>query len=359
MKQIHGGNIEEVKKLYNLKDEEIVDFSSNINFSGPPPGLYELIVKKINKMTRYPEPYAESLESDLADFLEINQENLVTGNGGVEIIYELFKNLDEVKTVLLPVPTFFEYEQAAKSFDKKIKYFTLNKANYYKLNIDNLYSYLDKVDLIFICNPNNPTGNLLKKNKLLNLIRICQQKNIFLVVDEAFIDFQDEVERYSVIDQVTRYQNIFVLRSMTKFYAIPGLRLGYGVGNNKLINKIRRSKIPWSVNIFAQMAGKMVLTQKKFRKKSVRENKKERNFLYSSLKEIDGFVPLLPAANYIGIDISEYKYNAPALTDILAQKGILIRDCSSYKGLGNNFIRIAVKNRKKNMILLDHLTGLE
>ncbi|MFW5976339.1 MAG: threonine-phosphate decarboxylase CobD [Bacillota bacterium] len=358
MKQIHGGNVEEVKKIYNLSEEEIIDFSSNINFLGPPPGLKKLLSKKINEITRYPEPYSDKLEEKLAKYLEVNQKNIVIGNGGVEIIYELVKVLN-FDSVLLPVPTFSEYERAVKCFNKKIKYYYLNKQNNYQLSIDRFIKKIKKnlrdIDLLIICNPNNPTGTLLHRKDLFELIKICRGNQIFLVIDEAFIDFVDNIENYTLVKLVNDYDNLFLIRSMTKFYAIPGLRLGYGIGNEKIVKKIKKNKMPWSVNIFAQIAGKEVLGKNSYYKKTRRENRKERKFLYRKLKNISGLKPLVPSANYIGIDISNLNYKSFRLADKLARSGILIRDCSTYKGINSNFIRIAVKSRKNNQLLLNNI----
>lgn len=354
MEHIHGGNITRAVERYNLKEEDIIDFSANINFLGPPPQLLEEIRNNLAKIIHYPEPNSTTLKRKMGQYLDLEEKNLVIGNGAVELIYQLVKVI-KPDLALVMAPTFSEYELAVKSCGGRVKYLRLEEEKGFKIDIEEVVANLDRVKIVFLCNPNNPTGTLIKRSELMDLIDYASRKDVFVIIDEAFIDFIDNPGNYTVIDLIVRYSNLFVLRSLTKFYAIPGLRLGYGAGTEELISKMELARDPWSVNFFAQLAGEIVLKDVEYQKETRRRISLEREFLYNSLKKIDGLKPFPPSANYIFIDIGASNFSSIVLAEILARRGILIRDCSSYRGLGENYIRVAVKSREDNCFLLDNL----
>ncbi len=357
MKQIHGGNIQKAKTLYNLKESEILDFSANINFLGPAPGLIDKLKNSMERVIHYPEPHSIRFLKELAAFLNIKAEYLIVSNGAVELIYQLINRMKPNKT-LIPVPSFSEYEYAVKSIGGKIEYCYSDKKNGFKIDLDKIIASLGRVDLLFLCNPNNPTGTLIEADRIKILLEHAYSEDVFVVIDEAFIDFVINKDRYSVFDLVSNYNNLFILRSMTKFYAIPGLRLGYGIANPSLINLLKKNRDPWSVNSLAQIAGEFVLNKDDYCQQTIAENRIAREYLFNELKKIKGLNPFKPTANYIFIDISQTAYSASKLTDILAKNKILIRNCSSYHGLDENYIRVAVKSRRSNEKLLNVLKSI-
>ncbi len=357
MQQIHGGDIEKVSKLYNLDQEEILDFSANVNFLGPPPGLKKELFNKFTDITQYPEPGSRTFKNKLAQYLNLDADRLIITSGAVALIYLLVKVLTPKKTMIL-VPSFSEYEFAAKNYGSDIKYITLKKEEDFKINIQQIITNLKNIDLLFLCNPNNPTGVLTSNQDIEKILNYAEKNDVKVVVDEAFIDFVDKEEKYSVINQIESYSGLFILRSMTKFYAIPGLRLGYGIGEPEIINEMEKNSDPWNVNTMAQLTGKYVLSRKKYQQKTKEVNKSERKYLYQQLKKIPELKPYQPSANFIFIDISKTQFTAAELTDILAKKAILIRNCNSYHSLGEDYIRIAVKNREENNILLNRLISV-
>ena len=356
MQQEHGGNIEEVSRLYDIDREEIIDFSASINFLGPPVGLLSVLEKEMEKIIHYPPSNSGQLKRVLADFLNLEQENVVVGNGAAELIYEIVKTINPEVT-LIPVPAFGEYNRAVKSLSGQVKNIYLQSEKQFSINLEKISTYFSEVQLLFLCNPHNPTGRMIAKSKLLNILKQAEKEDVFVVVDEAFMDFVDEEEN-SVLELVENYSNLFVLRSMTKFYAIPGLRLGYGVGNSEIVAKIENYRNPWTVNSLACRAGRFVLGKEDYRIKTKERVKQERKFLFQKLGEIEGFHPFTPVANYIFIDISEFSLKAKELTEILAQRGILIRNCDSYQGLQDDYIRLAVKSREENMAFLREVQNI-
>lgn len=353
MEQQHGGNIKSAAEKYNLLKENIIDFSANINFVGPPPDVYSRLKKELESITRYPEVDSKTLKKKLAKKYGFEKDNYIIGNGAVELIYILAKIL-KPKQSLVYAPTFSEYEKALKAVDSQINYHYLKKENKFKLDIEELKTDLtDEIDLFFLCNPNNPTGNFISKENVKQILKHNENHNIFTVIDEAFVDFLGR--NISAISLLKKYENLFILRSLTKFFAIPGLRLGFGIGKQRLIDKMNGYKDPWNVNILAQKAGEVILNQDEYIKLTKKAIYKEKLFLYKELKKFINIEVYYPNANYIFIDLKESDFSSTEVYEKLAKEGILIRNCSNYKGLDENYIRIAVKGREDNKKLLDKL----
>ncbi len=353
MEQEHGGNIKEVSAKFNIKQNDVIDFSANINFVGPPPDIYSKIKKEIEEITRYPESNSNNLRERLADKYGLDYNNYVLGNGAVELIYILTRVLN-LQEALVLAPTFSEYENALQAEEVDIKYHYLLKENDFALDIDKLKGDLqENIDIFFLCNPNNPTGQYINKEEIKELLTHNAKNKIFTVIDEAFVDFLDQ--DISALSLLKDFKDLFILRSLTKFYAIPGLRLGFGIGNKEIIKRIMKTKDPWNVNIFAQKAGEVILTQDQYNKLTKKAIYREKIFLYQKLKEFANLKVFYPNANYIFIELTESDYSGTKLYNKLAAQGILIRNCQNYQGLDDNFIRIAVKSREDNKKLLNTL----
>lgn len=375
----HGGNIYRLAEDINLLENRILDFSASINPLGPPISVIREIRKNLGLITNYPDPEASALKQAIAQFNSIDPESIICGNGSTELIYLIVRAL-KPKNVLIPIPTFSEYERACKLYGAQVVYFTLREEEEFDINIDELIcAIVDKkstfykkpyhkyrgsfnnieneaiqsdskthIDMVFLCNPNNPTGRLLKKEDILKLARVARLKKFYLVVDEAFIDF---IPQESVLHVVDKNPYPIVIRSMTKFYALAGLRLGYGIFPKNIINIIKLFKEPWTVNTFAQKAGIAALRDSDYQKKTLRAVFQEKAFLEASFKKL-GIAYVPSRTNYYLLRFN----NAHQLIGQLRKKGILVRDCSSFQGINNGgYIRIAVKSRKHNKTLLQEL----
>ena len=278
-------------------------------------------------------------------------ENIILGNGAAEIIFILARLLN-LKEALIPAPTFSEYEIATAGCGSRVRYFDLDRKQGFRPDADKLAHSLPGADIVFVCNPNNPTGCLMEAGDVMKIVRAGQKTNTLVVVDEAFLDFLPDKDRYSVVHEVVQNPNLFVLYSLTKFFAVPGLRLGAAIGSREIIERLDRAKDPWNVNTLAQAAGTASLMDKEYIRRTVDFISGEKEFLYQALSRVDGLRPYPPAANYILVDISGTGYTSGELRDILGRQGILIRDCSSYRNLGENYIRVAVRNREDNIKLI-------
>lgn len=353
MEQKHGGNIESVAEKYNLVIDNIIDFSANINFVGPPPDVYSKLREELEAIKRYPEVDSKNLKEKSAKKYGFEKENYIFGNGAVELIYILVKVLKPKKS-LVCAPTFSEYEKALQTVNSQIDYHYLKKEDKFKLQIEELKKDLtDEIDLFFLCNPNNPTGNFISKEKVKQILEHNETHDIFTVIDEAFVDFLGR--NISARSLLKKYNNLFILRSLTKFFAVPGLRLGFGIGRQNLIAKMNGYKDPWNVNVLAQKAGEIILNQDEYIKLTKKAVYKEKLFLYDELKKFKNIEIYYPNANYIFIDLEDSEFSSTKVYEKLAKEGILIRNCSNYVGLDENYIRIAVKSRKDNKKLLDKL----
>ena len=249
---IHGGK-------NNLYGPHTIDFSSNICPIGTPTSVKKTLKKNIENIKNYPDSNSSTVISNLKKYTQLKKSNLLVGNGAIEIIYNFCLAFLSKKTkVLIPIPTFQEYEAAAKLNDCNVSYFkTMNLSE----DLNSFISQIPKNGCVFICNPNNPTGKLLRKNQLLEIIKKAKRFSTLVFIDECFIEMVPESNE-SIISYVKKYDNLFVLRSLTKSFALPGIRIGYAAASNNMIEILEKIKIPWSVNSLAQDAANIALKNK-------------------------------------------------------------------------------------------------
>jgi threonine-phosphate decarboxylase len=339
----HGGNI------YTLDNKEnIIDFSSNINPLGPPPDFKEEILDACNIIEQYPDPNYTDMRKELEMLYGIDKDYFILGNGGIQVIHNVIEFLDFSKALII-VPTFVEYEKALRRYNKTFEYYYLKEKDQFILNSNELLSTdLSDIDLVILCTPNNPTGVYLEKKELIKIVANLKELEINVLIDEAFIDFLDD--DMSMMDQVTIYNNLIITRSITKFFAVPGLRLGFlSTSNKKLLKNINQFRESWSVNIFANQLFLKLFKNNKY----IEETKKfivdEGDRLYNQLKEINALKVYKPSVNYVF-----FKSEADILwKEELLKYHILIRHCNNYVGLNEKFYRIAVKNKTQNNLLIE------
>ncbi len=354
VKHIHGGDVFGAAELLNVEYSEILDYSANINPLGPPPGVFDAIKKHMELIVNYPDPRCRELKEALCQYLDVESTHVMLGNGVSELIYLLVRVLG-CKRALIPVPTFTEYGLAVITAGGAVKEIPLLSEKAFRLEVDTIASMMSAGDLIFICNPNNPTGNLFPRHEILFLLHEAEAKGAYLVIDEAFIDFVKDMEEYSVISRAGKSSNLIVLYSLTKFFGLPGLRLGAILGPRGLMEKMTAAKDPWNVNLFAQVGGIAALSDARHMQKTRQLVTAEREYLYNGLRDIPGFNPYPGEANFLLTSIKNTGLTAGKLKDLMRQRGILVRDCSSFNGLDNHHIRLAVRTRPENERLLEEL----
>lgn len=343
----HGGNIKELAELYQLSEQKVIDFSANINPLGISKHLEAELYKNFDQILHYPDLRYKELKYDIAQHHQLNESDIFLGNGAAEVIYGL-ANVLEVKKMLVLAPTFSEYEDAFAHKLTDIHYFEIESSDF-EVDINELILAVEKnnVDTICLCNPNNPTGKIVKKNEMKDLLTYCQTKQIHLIIDEAFMDFLPQEE--SMDTEIAANKNLFIVRSLTKIFAIPGLRLGYLLTSNKeIMLDLNKSAVPWRINCFAEIAGKISLQDTEYLTKSIDNIEIERAFLENKLNKLSALKLFSSTVNFIFFSCS----NPQTIQKDLLEKGVLIRDCSNYKGLSNNYYRIAVRSHAENDLLI-------
>lgn len=337
MINIHGGDIYKYKPKY--------DFSANIN----PLGINEAILTaardSLRDIANYPDVRCEKLRYSLSSKLHVPDEYLYFGNGAADVLFTLVL-ASKPKKALLVSPTFAEYEQALQSVDCEISYYELNSSNGFSVTENYLSALTLELNMAILCNPNNPVGNTISHELLLRILNRCAELNIMLAVDECFNDFLENPEYHTLTLELARNNNLVILRAFTKMYAMAGLRLGYLMSSNaELLAKMNSVSQPWSVSIPAQAAGVVAIDQEEYVAKTRTYIKKEREFLCEALSvlRIQYFEP---EANYI------FFYDRIDWYKELLEEGILIRDCSNYRGLSKGYYRIAIRTRVENEALI-------
>jgi threonine-phosphate decarboxylase len=387
----YDDNIYRLAEELKMQERKIMDFSASINPLGVSKKVKAEIRKHLKYLHNYPDTDTKRLRKRLAQYHGIDPETILCGNGSTELIYLIPQAL-KPKRVLIPVPTFSEYERACKaSGELRVMSYELKRENNFDINPDEFISVmrgisqntegrrqntvppthpspsrgegkgggetldsglwtLDSVDMAFLCNPNNPTGRLLRSGDVKKIAEKAKGLKCYLIVDEAFIDFCPED---TVINTVQNNPYLIVLRSMTNFYALSGLRIGYGVFPKHLIEILKGYKEPWTVNSLAQRAAVIALKDKVYRDETFRVMKEEKKFFEKGFRKLG--IEFFPSdANFYLLKTS----NANEIYQGLKKKGILVRDCSNFKGLDSTYIRVAVKSHRENTVLLKELTGV-
>ncbi len=335
MEGIHGGDI--------YRNRVNMDFSVNINPLGIPKDIETALQRAVSRCQEYPDITDEKLKQAVSGASGIPKKYFVFGNGASELFMGIVHALRPEKT-LLPVPSFYGYEYAAKAVKSEITYYPLREEEGFSLSEDFMEALTEDVDLLFLANPNNPTGKRMDKNFLRRLLTICRDKKIYVVLDECYIDFCGN--GCSLLPEINQYDNLLLVRAFTKIFAIPGVRLGYLVCSNlSLLESIRKQLPEWNLSVFAQEAGIACAGQAAYVVKTVEYVERERRFLTDGIKKL-GLKVFSGEANFILVYCSEPLYEK------LLLRGILIRDCANFKGLSEGYYRIAVKQRKDNEKLL-------
>jgi len=345
----HGGDIDRWAQSTGIEADEILDFSASINPLGPPPSARKAFMKSYGEISRYPDPYGEKLKEALAERRGLNPTEVLLGNGSTQLIYLLCAAL-RPRAGLIVGPAFSEYANALLLAGATVRQFSLRAEDEFRFSTPRLMAAWDKdCDIIFLTTPNSVTGQLIPATELENIARAALTRKSFVVVDEAFIDFAaaDSVETL-----VQRNPYLIVLRSLTKYYALPGLRLGYLLGEAHRVAQIAAYQEPWSINGPALNVALACLKDAGFAAKTSRWLKQERQFLFERVKMLAALHPLASPANFMLVEIDRNHGDALQLRSFLLEKKMLVRACDSFDGLGVNYFRTAIKRRKENRRLL-------
>jgi threonine-phosphate decarboxylase len=344
----HGGTVFATARSLGIDVGELVDFSASINPLGPPPGVRESVAAVFDRLVHYPDSDCTRLAGLLAERHGVPTDCLCLGNGSTELIY-LIPRLAAGSRALLIAPTFSEYGRALHLAGWQCDRHFFSASSRFALDLDALGTDLARgYDLLFLCNPGNPTGRLYSREEVAGVIDLCREQGTLLVLDEAFMDFCEEA---SAKDLVVDGGCGVVLRSMTKFYGFPGLRLGYALAEPSLAARLAALRPPWSVNTLAQEAGLAALADPEYAKRTRAYVARERERLAAGLAALRGVEVYPGAANYLLAELT-YCMTGAELQRALLSRRLLIRDCAGFAGLDGRFFRVAVRTRQENELLL-------
>lgn len=334
----HGGD------LYSRKI--CLDFSANINPYGTPEAVKQAVIDSVSDLRHYPDPYCRELVTAISEFEGVGKEKVLCGNGAAELIFSFCRSLGPKKALILD-PCFSEYETALRASQCEVAHFSLKKETDFQLKRD-FFPFLEGFDgdALMLCNPNNPTGQIISREMLEEILTTCERRKMFLFIDECFLDLTDGGDCLTMKPYLQTHQNLFLLKAFTKSYGMAGLRLGYCLcGNASLLRTMGQTVQPWNVSVPAQKAGVAALKQTAFLEKAKQTIREQRAALTGGLREL-GLRVIGSHTNYILF------YSDRELREPLLEKGIQIRSCANYPGLEAGWYRIAVKLPRENETLL-------
>lgn len=339
----HGGNI-------YMYDKKIIDFSSNINPLGMPECAKDAI--DITSLSKYPDINYVGLKRAISEYTGCGINNIIVGNGAAELIH-LFVRAFSIKRPVIPSPAFSEYERAAVLSGGEPILYKIEEKNGFRIDIERLIDMLNDSDAVILGNPNNPTGQALNTNKIKELIFKAYKLNIPVMIDEAFIEFIKDFHQYESLPFLDDFDNLFIVRAATKFFGMPGIRLGYGLGSKKIIDNLDKHKEPWTVNAFADIIGRAIFNDKEFIERSRQYVNEEIKYMLNELKKNRNLHVYDTMVNFILVKLK--KGTVHELKEKLLNRGILIRDASNFRYLDEKYFRVAVKKHEDNLKLIKAL----
>lgn len=355
----HGSDLETIESIYKIKKEDIVSFAANVNPLGISPRLRETLSERIDSIMSYPDREYTSLRKQISAYVNTDIEDIIVGNGSTELI-SLFIQIKHPKKALIVGPTYSEYEREVSLGGGCSLYYRLEEENDFRIDIKSLEKELDvDVDLLVICNPNNPTSSAISRSDMRRILDICKKKGIFVMVDETYVEFTEDIQKITCVPLTRYYNNIVILRGISKFFAAPGLRLGYAIcGNSDLLKEMNQRKNPWTINSLAAIAGEIMFSDEEYISNTRQLITAERSRICELLASCENIKFYTPTANFILIKILKDSISSVDLFEAAIKKGYLIRDCSTFPFLDNKYIRFCFMTPEQNDALLDNLFSI-
>ena len=355
----HGGDVWGFARKYNIPLEKVLDFSGPINFLGPSPKAVEAVKKYARLIRFYPDPNPVELRAEVAKYVGhgVDASNIVLGNGSIELIYMITEAFPCGFKAVIPVPSFSEYEKAALRVGGEPIFVKL--PGNFALDIETVKKAVTKdTRIVSICNPHSPSGTLYSRENILDLIEFCRKKDVIVSVDENYIEFAEKGQDTTMAGYVKKYENLFVIRSVTKFYGMPGIRFGYGIAKESFIDTLQTVRQPWSINSLAGYAVLAAFKDTEFIENTKRTIAKERARFAKMLSGIGGLHVFPSETNFLLVKILNPKFTSTMLKEQMAKEGILIRDCSTFVGLDDSYFRVTVRSSRDNLKLVKTLRDI-
>lgn len=355
----HGSDIEKICEIYHLKQENIVKFGANVNPLGLSENVKKQLASHLDILSSYPDRDYTSLRNTISDYCNVPANFILPGNGSSELIALLIQERNPKHTLILG-PTYSEYSRELSFSGSTQEYYHLREEDNFILDIDDLCQTLDgKYDFLIICNPNNPTSSAISTEDLRKLLAFCSEKNIFVMIDETYVEFAPDIQAITAVTLTREFTNLMVLRGVSKFYAAPGMRLGYGItGNLEFLKKMKEKQVPWSLNSLGALAGELMLKDQEYISQTRTLILSERDRLLHALSQIPTYKTYPAYANFILLKIQKPGLTSYDVFDACIRQNLMIRDCSSFECLDGEYIRFCIMNLEDNTRLLNILSSL-
>lgn len=352
----HGSDLEKIQALYGVDKDCIVKFAANVNPFGISPTLREYLSQHVDVISSYPDRDYVQLRQSIGNYCHANPEHIVVGNGSTELISIMAQFL-EPQSALILSPTYSEYAREVGLAGGSVCYFELKETMDFALDLEALFEEMKKgYDMLVICNPNNPTSTALRHNELKEIFTYAKKVGTFVVIDETYVEFAKDYENITAVTLTEEFSNFIVLRGTSKFFAAPGLRLGYAVtSNEELLATIRKKQNPWTVNSLAEQAGIVMFQDDEYIQKTKEFIWNEQERMYNIFAESKKYKPYKPNANFLLLKILDKDLDASILFDRCIRQGMMIRNCSTFPYLDESFLRFCFMDPKDNDRLVSAL----
>lgn len=350
----HGSDLEKIEEIYGIKKEEITSFSANVNPLGVSYQLRKTLSDHIDAVTSYPDRDYKKLRQCIAAYTGAQLENIIVGNGSTELI-SLFIQTEHPKKALILGPTYSEYEREITLGGGTTLYYPLKEENDFQMDTDDFCSHLTEgIDLLVLCNPNNPTSTALTSTQMRQILDTCLEHGIFVMVDETYVEFAPQEQEITSVPLTNYYNNLIILRGISKFFAAPGLRLGYAItGNQDMVKQINTRKNPWTINSLAEIGGQIMFRDTEYIQATKDLIFSERDRICRELRTWDSVKIYEPKGNFILVRLLKEGVTAEELFEHCIRKGLMIRNCSTFPFLDESYVRFCIMNHEQNDRLLD------
>ncbi len=349
----HGSDLEKIEQIYGIRKEEIVSFSANVNPLGVSSLLKRELPSHLDVISSYPDRDYTLLRQAIAKYCRTDAGNILVGNGSTELITLFIKTVGPRKAMIIG-PTYSEYERELSLAGGVSEYFRLKEEDGFALDTDALIESLDSsVDMLIMCNPNNPTSTAARRKDVQKILEACRAYGIFVMIDETYIEFAENYDELDSTPLIAEYGNLCLLRGFSKFFAAPGLRVGYAMcGNAGMMRDIASVKDPWTVSSVAEEAARIMLTDEEYIKATKDLIFSERKRVTDTLCAIPGLKVYAPVANFVLSRITKENADADILFDKAIRSCMMIRNCSTFPFLDSKYFRICFMNPADNDRLL-------
>ena len=352
----HGSDIEKISEYYHIDQNSITNFAGNVNPLGLPASVKEAVATHADLFSSYPDREYLSLRNVLSNYCDVPADYILPGNGSSELIALLIEARAPKHTLILG-PTYSEYSRELTFSGSTQDYYHLQETSDFRPDLDDLFHTLsDGYDFLIICNPNNPTSSAIFRDELKELLAFCKRKNIFVMIDETYVEFAPDISAITAVPLTKQFSNLMVLRGVSKFYAAPGMRFGYGItGNSEFLKTMREKQIPWSLNSLGAFAGEMLFQDHDYYQQTRNLILSERQKMYETIKKLPTFKIYPAYANFLLVKILKDGITSFDVFERCIQKGLMIRDCSSFQCLEGEYVRFCIQMPEENQRLLDLL----